>query len=148
MLKQRNHRTSNRPVSEINVVPYIDVMLVLLVIFMITAPLLTQGVHVQLPQAQARALPPQKDLPIIVSVDAQGKFYLNIGKQPALPITPQALMSAIDEALQTAKGQHKQRDIYVKGDRDANYGQVMQAMALLQKAGANDVGLITEPITK
>ena len=141
----KNTRIRKRPVSEINVVPYIDVMLVLLVIFMITAPLLSQGVHVKLPQTKAKTLPPKKDMPIVVSVNQAGQFFLNISKHPAEPISAQALISSVDIKLQQAKKQHKSRDIYVKGDRNANYGQVMRAMVLLQKAGAKDVGLITKP---
>jgi biopolymer transport protein TolR len=126
-----------------NLVPYIDVMLVLVVILMITAPLLSQGVHVQLPQASAKALP-QKESPIIVSVDQQGNLYLNTSSTPAQTITPQNLMSDISSQLQTAQTQNKKRDIYVKGDANANYGDIMNAMVLLQKAGADDVGLITK----
>lgn len=143
---QSKRRPSRRRlmITEINVVPYIDVMLVLLVIFMITAPLLTQGVHVQLPQAAAKALPPKKDTPIIVSVDQQGNLYLNTSPTPDQIITPQDLMSQVSSQLQTAQTEHKERDIFVKGDKSANYGQIMQAMVLLQKAGAQGVGLITQ----
>jgi biopolymer transport protein TolR len=144
----KGKKIRRRPLSEINVVPYIDVMLVLVVILMITAPLLTQGVHVNLPQASAKALP-QKDKPIVVSVDQQGNFYLNTSPTPAEIITPQNLMSDVSAQLQTAQAQNKKRDIYVKGDRNVNYGAVMQAMVLLQKAGASDVGLITKnPLPK
>lgn len=141
---QKKKRERRKLMAEINLVPYIDVMLVLLVIFMITAPLLTQGVHVNLPQASAKAMPPQKDKPIIVSIDQQGQFYLNTATTPSNPITPQDLMSDVSSQLQTAQSQHKQQDVYVKGDQSANYGQVMQAMVLLQKAGAEDVGLMTK----
>lgn len=140
----RPRRIKREPIAEINLVPYIDVMLVLLVIFMITAPLLTQGVHVQLPSASAKALPPKKDLPIIVSVDSQGELFLNTSPTPEQPMTPQNLMSAVSTQITHAQTEHKEQDIYVKGDRNANYGQVMQAMVLLQKAGAADVGLITK----
>lgn len=133
-----------RPIAEMNLVPYIDVMLVLLVIFMITAPLLTQGVHVQLPSASAKALPPKKDMPIVVSVNSQGELFLNTSPTPEQPMTPQNLMSAVSTQITNAQTAHKEQDIYVKGDRNANYGQVMQAMVLLQKAGAADVGLITK----
>lgn|SRR3990167_4330350 len=146
--QKKKRERKNKPISEINLVPYIDVMLVLLVIFMITAPLLTQGVHVNLPQASAKAMPPQKDKPIIVSIDNQGQFYLNTGATPTNPITPQDLMSDVSSQLQTAQSQHKEQDVYVKGDQSANYGQVMQAMILLQKAGAEDVGLITKSPSK
>lgn len=142
-LQTRARRKRNRPMSEMNLVPYIDVMLVLVVILMITAPLLSQGVHVQLPSATAKALP-QKSAPIIVSVDQQGNLYLNTSPTPAQTITPENLMSDVSTQLQTAQTQHKDLDIYVKGDRNANYGEIMTAMVLLQKAGASDVGLITK----
>lgn len=142
-LQIKSRRKRNRPMSEMNLVPYIDVMLVLVVILMITAPLLTQGVHVQLPAASAKALP-QKTAPIIVSVDQQGDLYLNTSPTPAQTITPENLMSAVSTQLQTAQTQHKDVEVYVKGDRSANYGEIMKAMVLLQKAGAADVGLITK----
>ena len=137
-------RVRRRPLADINVVPYIDVMLVLLVIFMITAPLLTQGVHVQLPKAQARAMLPKKEMPIIVSVNQHGDLFLNTAAHPGNVMTPQNLMSAVSSELNDAKTLHEHRDIYVKGDQFATYGQVMKAMVLLQKAGATGVGLITE----
>lgn len=140
----RSRRGRHKPVAEINVVPYIDVMLVLLVIFMITAPLLTQGVNVNLPTAAAKALPPKKDQPIVVSVDQRGQLYLNTTQHPSQPITPQNLMSDVSTQLQNATAQNKTQDIFVKGDRNANYGEIMQAMVLLQKAGAHGVGLITQ----
>lgn len=144
MMQLKSKAPRRRALAEISVVPYIDVMLVLLVIFMITAPLLTQGVHVQLPQAAAKALPPKKDKPIIVSVDQQGNFYLNTSPTPTQIITPQNLMSDVSTQLQAAQVLHKESDIFVKGDRNANYGHIMQAMVLLQKAGAQGVGLITQ----
>lgn len=140
----RKKRVRRKPISEINLVPYIDVMLVLLLIFMITAPLLTQGVQVQLPSASAKAMPPQKSMPIIVSVNNQGALFLNTSTTPDQPISPQELMSDVSSQLTTAQAQHKEQDVYVKGDRDASYGEVMKAMVLLQKAGANDVGLVTQ----
>ena len=140
----KKYRPRRKSISEINLVPYIDVMLVLLLIFMITAPLLTQGVQVQLPSASAKAIPPQKSMPIIVSVNQQGELFLNTAINSGQPISPQDLMSDVSSQLTTAQAQHKEVDIYVKGDRDASYGQVMKAMVLLQKAGAQDVGLITQ----
>jgi len=141
----RNRHNRRRPLADINIVPYVDVMLVLLVIFMITAPLLTQGIQVKLPQTAAKTLPPQKDMPIIVSVDQRGALFLNSGNRPAQSLTPQQLMSQISAELTASKKVHKIRDFYVKGDRDANYGAVVRAMVLLQKAGVKDVGLITKP---
>ncbi len=134
-----------RPMAEINVVPYIDVMLVLLVIFMITAPLLSQGVKVALPKAAAKTLSSKQEPPIIVSVDRFGRYFVNIAKNPATSISAQTLMQDVSGYLQAAKRKHERRDVYVKGDRDVNYGKVVQAMVLLQRAGASNVGLITEP---
>lgn len=144
----RKYRVKRKPITEINLVPYIDVMLVLLVIFMITAPLLTQGVHVQLPSASAKALPPQKNKPLIVTVNQQGILFLNTSATPDRAITPQNLMSEVSSQLTNAQTDHKEQDVFVKGDRNASYGEVMNAMVLLQKAGATDVGLITKSPSK
>lgn len=145
----RKVRIKRKPISEINLVPYIDVMLVLLLIFMMTAPLLTQGVHVQLPSASAKVMPPAKAPPIIVSVNNHGVLFLSTSITPTQPISPQDLMSQVSSQLTNAQTAHKQLDVYVKGDRNASYGEVMKAMVLLQKAGASDVGLITKnPVTK
>ena len=122
--------------SEINVVPYIDVMLVLLVIFMITAPLLTQGVKIDLPQTPSETLDTQDQEPLIVEVDAAGSFYLN-----EKPIDSNTLVNRASALLR-----HRP-DVFVlvKGDKSAEYGDVVIAMALLQKAGVTSVGLMTEP---
>ena len=133
-----------RPLSEINVVPYIDVMLVLLVIFMITAPLLMQGVKVQLPHTKAKVIDSTKNTPMIVSIDAQGKYYLNVSAHPNEPITPQHLMTEVAAQLLIAQKTHQEKPIYVKGDRNVDYGKVVRAMVLLQRAGAHNVGLITK----
>lgn len=133
-----------KPMADINVVPFIDVMLVLLVIFMITAPLLTQGVKVDLPKTQAQALPDQKKEPLIVTVDSSGKYYLNIAKKPTQAITPRVLANLVTKELK-AQPANVKRQVLVRGDKSANYGNVLEAMALLQKAGAKSVGLITQP---
>lgn len=138
-------KNRKKPLAEINVVPYIDVMLVLLVIFMITAPMLTQGIHVNLPQAQARAMQPQKVEPIIVSVNAQGEYFVNTNNLPQQVISASDLSEQVNNLLTAAKQKNQERDVYVKGDRDANYGEVVKAMVLLQQAGAKEVGLITDP---
>jgi len=135
-----------RPLSEINVVPYIDVTLVLLVIFMITAPLLMQGIHVQLPHAKTKALSPKKEVPLVVSIDREGKYYLNVSPQPTKPLTALSLMTQVAARLSIAKEKHEKKTIYVKGDRGVDYGIVVHAMALLQKAGAQHIGLITQEI--
>ncbi len=133
-----------KPLAEINVVPYIDVMLVLLMIFMITAPLLSQGVHVNLPQAAAKSLSPEDQLPIIVTVDKQGQYFLNIAKKPSKAITGKDLNDQVGIALGRAKQKNQQRDVYVRGDKGSVYGNVVKAMVLLQQAGAKSVGLITQ----
>jgi biopolymer transport protein TolR len=144
-----NHKYRNgyhKPMAEINVVPFIDVMLVLLVIFMVTTPLLTQGVKIDLPKTEAKAIPPQQKEPLIVSVDAAGNYYLNISDKPNQPITAQTLSYLVTQQLApAAAGSGEQRPVLVRGDKSTNYGKVIEAMGLLQKAGAKSVGLITEP---
>jgi biopolymer transport protein TolR len=127
--------------AEINVVPYIDVMLVLLVIFMITAPLLSQGVKVELPQAPAEALERKGEEPLIVTVDARGLAYVNYGEGQGSPVEPEVLTSRVSALLRHRPG----LQVLVKGDREAAYGSVVRVMALLQRAGAPTVGLMTEP---
>lgn len=133
-------RARRKPMSEINVVPYIDVMLVLLVIFMITAPLLTQGVAVELPQADSEAMTGDTDEPLVVTVTKEGDYYLNVGDKVDDPIDHQLLVTKVAAVLR-----HKPKTpIYVRGDTNVEYGKVVVAMSLLQKAGAPSVGLITE----
>lgn len=135
---------SRRPMADINVVPFIDVMLVLLVIFMITTPLLTQGVKVDLPKTEAKALTEQQKEPLIVTVDSSGNFYLNLADKPSQPITARTLGHLVTQQL-AGQQTGEQRPVLVRGDKNANYGKVMEAMALLQQAGAKSVGLITQP---
>ncbi|MDF3054160.1 MAG: tolR [Gammaproteobacteria bacterium] len=142
----KSRRNRRKAVSEINVVPYIDVMLVLLLIFMITTPLLSQGVDVDLPQASAQPISRQEREPIVVSVDANGQYYLNISNTPSEPITPQALMEQVAGELEKVAQANQKQQILVKGDKNIDYGKVMQAMVLLQKAGASNVGLVTTPV--
>lgn len=142
MLKRKT--PGARPISEINVVPYIDVMLVLLVIFMITAPMLTQGVNVDLPKAASASLKSADREPIIVSVNQQGEYFLNIHTQPELPIDPQALMVRVAAELELAKESHQALNVLVKGDQSVAYGKVVIAMGLLKQAGAEQVGLVTD----
>ena len=130
-----------RPMSDINVVPYIDVMLVLLVIFMVTAPLLSQGVKVDLPQAAAAPIERQSEEPLIVTVDSQGRTFVNYGEGQDQPIDRDTLVNRVGALLRHKPG----LPVLVKGDRDAAYGTVVRAMALLQQAGAPTVGLMTEP---
>jgi biopolymer transport protein TolR len=138
-------RKKTAVLAEINVVPYIDVMLVLLVIFMITAPLLSQGINVKLPQASAKALPPDKDLPMVVSIDSAGRYYFSLASQPEKALSQNELLYQVAARLKIASDQQQQKPVYVKGDKDVAYNKVVSLMALLQKAGAQDVGLITDP---
>ncbi|MEW7976950.1 MAG: protein TolR [Candidatus Sedimenticola endophacoides] len=126
--------------AEINVVPYIDVMLVLLVIFMITAPLLTQGVRVELPRADAEALPPEADDPLVVSVNRGGEFFIDVGEGKNEPVDAETLMVRVQAVLKYKP----KTPVMVRGDRDVDYGRVIEAMVMLQAAGAPGVGLITE----
>ena len=134
-------RTRKRPMAEINVVPYIDVMLVLLVIFMITAPLLSQGVKVDLPQTPSEPLPPTEQEPVVVSVDSAGNFFINYGDNQDKPLAAVTLTNRIAALLKHQPG----IPVYVKGDTQVPYGRVVEVMALLQGAGVEGVGLVTEP---
>ena len=127
--------------SEINVVPYIDVMLVLLVIFMITAPLLSQGVKVDLPQAAAEPLSAQDERPVVVTVNRAGDFFIDLGEGKEQPVEPEVLVTRIRAVLKYKP----QTPVMVRGDAQVDYGRVVQAMVLLQAGGAPSVGLITEP---
>lgn len=142
MLKKKKAATS--PMSEINVVPYIDVMLVLLVIFMITAPILTQGVTVDLPKAASDNLKPTDREPIIVSVNQQGELFLNIHSDPAVPIDPHVLKVRVAAELTIARESKQAMNVLVKGDQGVPYGKVIAAMSLLKQAGAEQVGLLTD----
>lgn len=130
----------NKPMAEINIVPYVDVMLVLLIIFMVTAPLLTQGVIVDLPQSSAQVLEEQEMPPIIVTVDSVGNYFLNIHQQPTTPMLPSDVSKFVASELE--KTPH--RPVLVRGDNQVNYGKVVTAMVLLQHAGAQSVGLVTD----
>ena len=132
-----------RLMGEINVVPYIDVMLVLLIIFMITAPLLTQGVKVNLPKAHAEPLPTnQAKDPVVLSVDEQGRLFLNIASDPRTALDPDAVLAQVTDAI----SKDPERAVVVKADKSVSYGVVMQAMVLLQHAGASKVGMATDPL--
>ena len=128
--------------GDINVVPYIDVMLVLLIIFMITAPLLTQGVKVDLPKAGAEPLEAQRIQPLVLSVDAQGRLYLNIGGNPQTALDEDTVAARATAALR----RNPETQVLVKADSAVAYGRVVQAMVILQRAGASKVGFITDPL--
>jgi biopolymer transport protein TolR len=130
--------------SQINVVPFIDVVLVLLIIFMITAPLIQQGVEVELPQASANPLPPDTDEPVVVSVDKKGRFFLDIGDEPRKPIDARNLVNRV-AAVRSLK---PKVPVLVRGDRNVDYGRVIDVMVLLQQAGIEKVGLMTDQTDK
>ncbi len=134
-------KKKRKPMAEINVVPYIDVMLVLLVVFMVTAPLLMQGVKVALPQAPSSPMDNKEDEPLIVSVKTDGSFYLNLGadQKSAKPLT-----QIIDTVAKILR-QKPQTPVLVWGDASVPYGEVVTLMTHLQSAGAESVGLVTEP---
>ncbi len=137
-------RVRKRPMSEINVVPYIDVMLVLLVIFMITAPLLSQGVKVELPQAASNPIEASDKEPVIVNVDAAGNFFINYGENQDKPIPAADLVNRINALLKYQPG----IPVLVGGDKSVPYGKVVELMGLLQTSGVPSVGMITEPLEK
>ncbi|MDC8831524.1 protein TolR [Alteromonas gilva] len=135
-------RKRRRPVSEINVVPYIDVMLVLLIIFMVTAPLISQGVKVDLPKASAQPIEQEDTPPIIASVDIQGNYYLNLGDDQEQAVDEDTMTALVQAQLEKSP----QTPVVVKGDGQVAYNEVIQLMVLLQKAGVPSVGLMTDPV--
>ncbi len=135
------HRARKKPMAEINVVPYIDVMLVMLVIFMVTAPLLTQGVQVDLPTADAKPVDDKDQEPLVVTVDAAGKLYLNIGDDPQQSVDGELLVQRIQAVQRRQPG----KSVLVRGDHSVDYGAVIEALVLLQQADIPKVGLVTEP---
>ncbi len=137
MAASKKHRFA----SDINVVPYIDVMLVLLVIFMVTAPLLTQGVKVDLPSANTNPLESGSEEPLIVSIKKDGSLYVNLAEKDAQKDikTVQALVVKVLKAKPATP-------VMVWGDESVSYGKVVSLMARLQEVGVSNVGLVTEPM--
>jgi biopolymer transport protein TolR len=145
MTPMNSNRRGRRLMGEINVVPYIDVMLVLLIIFMVTAPLLTQGIKVELPKAGAEPLP--EDLvrdhqPLVLSIDKKGRYYINIGKDYDKPVAEQLIVDRIGAVLH----REPKTPVLVKADTNVPYGRVVTGMVLLQQAGAPQIGFITDPL--
>jgi biopolymer transport protein TolR len=136
-------KQKRRLMGEINVVPYIDVMLVLLIIFMVTAPLLTQGIEVELPKVGAAPMDPDRYTEsdaLVLSVDRQGQLFLNFGE----PETPMSAEDAITTAAALLRT-NPARPVLVRADARASYGDVAVAMRILQDAGANQIGMVTDP---
>ncbi len=137
-----NPATRRKPMSQINVVPYIDVMLVLLVIFMVTAPMLQQGVEIDLPNAPSKELSEETlDKQLVVIIDDQGAFYLQLEGSDEQAIGEQDLQQQAAEYMVA----NPRAKVFVKGDQGVEYGRVVLAMVLLKNAGADSVGLVTEP---
>jgi biopolymer transport protein TolR len=131
-----------RLMAEINVVPYIDVMLVLLIIFMVTAPMLTQGIKVELPKAGAEPLETTEGRdPLVLSVDAEGNLYLNVGDDEDSPVEPERIVKLTSVVLE----KNPETPVLVKADFRVAYGAVVAAMVLLQEGGARKVGFLTDP---
>ena len=142
MARYRNHRQKRALMSEMNVVPYIDVMLVLLIIFMVTAPLISQGVKVDLPKASANPIEQEDNPPIIASVDVKGRYFLNVGDDQESPLAQEDLAALVQAQLQ----KDPNTPVVVKGDGQVAYNEVIQLMVLLQGAGVPSVGLMTDPV--
>lgn len=132
-----NHR---KPMAEINVVPYIDVTLVLLIIFMITAPLVQTGVEVDLPQADTAIVEPQSEKPVIISVDKLGQLYIDIGGDTDNIVDAKTLLYRVAAVLRNKPN----TSVYIRGDNGVAYGKVVTVMASLKKAGVPHVGLMTQ----
>jgi biopolymer transport protein TolR len=140
-MKRKERRQRRKPMADINVVPYIDVMLVPLVILMVTAPLITLGVKVDLPRANAQPQPGEGPLPAMIHIDQFGDTYLDLGDNELLPVDQQLLYERLVEILAEAPG----TPIMVRADQSIDYGLVVDAMVAAQAAGAPSVGLVTRP---
>ncbi len=141
MRKAVARSTKRRPMAEINVVPYIDVMLVLLIIFMITAPLIQQGVEIDLPQADAEQVDDDNIQPLVVTVDQQGQYYLDVGEKTDEPISTDTLQIKVAAVLRNKPN----TPVMIRGDKGVLYGEVVRAMTSLQAAGVPSIGLLTDP---
>ncbi len=138
-----------RPMSEINVVPYIDVMLVLLVIFMVTAPLMMQGVEIDLPNTDSKALSNDEDDPLVISIDEEGHIFVNTGMPSVGDASDKGTRATIysleDQATKIISAR-PDIPVYIRADEAIPYGDAIAVMSVLQKAGARSVGLITDPV--
>ncbi|MGP9643996.1 MULTISPECIES: protein TolR [unclassified Halomonas] len=135
-----NRSGKSKPMGEINVVPFIDVMLVLLVIFMITAPMLTQGVQVDLPQVSSEPIDTQDSDPIIISVDREGGYFITLGED-STSVSLEQISERVSAILQRRPG----TPVMVRGDQGVQYGQIVLLMSTLQRSGVENVGLLSEP---
>ncbi|HET7560993.1 MAG TPA: protein TolR [Rhodanobacteraceae bacterium] len=141
-MAMQHRRQRRRRMAEINIVPYIDVMLVLLIIFMVTAPMLNLGADIQLPQSAAKALQDEKQ-PVMVSVDQQGEVYLTLDKSPREKVDDDTLVKQVSAFVK----QNPKVSVLLGGDKRVDYGRVNQVLGLLQQAGVAKVGLMSQPDT-
>jgi biopolymer transport protein TolR len=135
------YRESKKPMSEINVVPYIDVMLVLLVIFMVTAPMMTQGINVELPKESTDAIDLKQTEPVVITVKQDGTYFMDVGKYDKEAASLQEVESVLDKIMRN----NPQTPVLVSGDSKVHYAAVIELMASLQRAGVINLGLLTEP---
>lgn len=138
-MNRKNRR--RKPMSEINVVPYIDVTLVLLIIFMITTPLLQTGVQVDLPEAESAVVEQKNDPPIIISIKEQDQFYIMVGEQDQEQLDPDAIEGRVAAVL----ARKPETQVLIEADKGVDYGTVVSVMAGLKNAGVANVGLMTKP---
>jgi biopolymer transport protein TolR len=141
-MAMQHRRQRRRRMAEINIVPYIDVMLVLLIIFMVTAPMLNLGADIQLPQSAAKALQDEKQ-PVMVSVDQQGEVYLTLDKSPREKVDDDTLVKQVSAFVK----RNPKVSVLLGGDKRVDYGRVNQVLGLLQQAGVAKVGLMSQPDT-
>ncbi len=135
-----HRRVKKTPIAQINVVPYIDVMLVLLIIFMVTAPLVTQGVKVDLPPTNAEKIATADKKPIIISIKQNGSLYFNLNKNPEEPLSRVELLQLVNKVYQN----DNKLPILVRADKAATHGAVTEIMSLLQSSGINKIGIVTQ----
>lgn len=135
-------RRRRKQMAEINVVPLIDVMLVLLIVFMITAPLITQGIKVDLPQADAEPVESSEELTLVVSINAEGNYFISLGEEEEPESVP---LEKIQEDVSKILSQNPSVPIFLEADSSVSYGLVMNLMAALTNAGSDNVRLITQP---
>jgi biopolymer transport protein TolR len=133
-------KNKRKLLAEINVVPYIDVTLVLLVVFMVTAPLLIQGIDINLPKTVSSSLEKKHEDSLIISIKSNGNLYLNLGSKKELQISKPDLSEKVSKILK----QNPNMSVLVRGDKNTSYGEVVRLMSLLQKSGVSSVGLVTE----
>ena len=134
-------RRKRRLMADINMVPFIDIVLVLLVVFMVGAPLMMQGVQVNLPKTQSEPLKADKDNTLVIAVKADGSYYLNLGTSQKKAISLKKMVSMVEKIRRRSPN----TAVLIRGDAKADYGTVVNAMSGLQQVGITDVGLVTDP---